>query len=145
MHIQTPTSNKAKSAFAMFLILVSLTALLLPTETVLANTNGEVDLTQTVEVGSQAESDFLKRLYEKYPDSRQQLDEYRKTASGLPYGTKIEIHIHVQDGKAEINWVEIGVGAAAGLVATLIWNAVGGEMLCAVGFLPMCACVGPQC
>lgn len=107
--------------------------------------NDNADITRTISVGSPDEAALLKELYGKFPDSKPQLDEYRRQASALPYGTQIEMHIQVQDGASAINWKEVAAGAAAGLGLTLLWNAFGGELFCGLGFVPACACVGPQC
>ena len=111
----------------------------------LANKSMDTDITRVIKVGSTDEVVLLKKLYEEYPDSRSKLDEIRKEIAALPYDTEVKIHIQVRNGKSDINWQEVAAGAAVGLGLTLFWNAFGGELLCFAGFVPACACVGPQC
>ena len=62
------------------------------------------------------------------------------------YGSRFVIEVEIYNGEVRsIDWDDIAVGTAAGLGAAVAWQLFGGEILCFVGFAPMCACVGPQC
>ncbi len=111
----------------------------------ISDSESDINITRTLEVGSSEEAKFISSLYKKYPNSRLQLDKYRKEVSGLDYGTEVNFHFMVQSDTSDINWSEVTAGAGVGLGLALFWNAFGGEILCAIGFAPMCVCVGPQC
>jgi hypothetical protein len=110
-----------------------------------ANASDDLNITKTLTVGSSDETSFFEEMYQKHPVSKEQLDNYRKKSSELPYGSTVEMHISIQDGNSEINWKEVTAGAVAGVGAAVLWNAFGGELLCFAGFVPACVCVGPQC
>lgn len=126
------------------LLMLLIIGCLLQAQAALADAGNPASV-RTVVVGSAEEAAFVKTLYEKYPDSRKQLDQYRQAAAKLPYGTEVQFNLYVQEGEAAIHWQEVGLGIAGGAIAITLWNAFGGELLCAVGVAPACACVGPQC
>ena len=111
----------------------------------IAGSGSDVEIKRVLEVGSIEEVHFTRGLYQEYPDSAPQLDEYRKEIADLSYGTKVNFHFVVKNSSSEINWGEVVAGAGVGLGLALAWNAFGGELLCFLGVAPMCACVGPQC
>lgn len=146
---QETAKNVARQCFAWSLALAVMLGLILNSLTLSAAEAKEV-LSGTaeyeVEVGSPEAAEIIQKLRENYPKLESKLDELRLEMAKADYGSTMKIEVEIYEGQAtDVVWTNLAVGVSSGLIAAAIWTAFGGEIMCALGFVPACACVGPQC
>lgn len=102
--------------------------------------------TVVLEVGTPQAAEMMKEIYDDHPNMRGRIKELRAEMGRMDYGDKVEIAVEFYRGEVtSIDWKAVAATAAVGVVIGTLWTLFGGEILCAVGVAPACACVGPQC